>query len=91
MLSPQLNNMPSASPNLDFNASPFFTPCTTTDPVPEQCYNISPFIYRHHLETDHTSDQHAHFRHGGTDVQAPARAERGLTGHGSVVNGSAHT
>jgi hypothetical protein len=82
--SPQLN-MPTS-----LNINPSWRPCTTTG-TPEQRYTIDPSIYRHHPETGQPSDQHPHFRQGCPDVQAPARVERGFTGHGSGVGGGAHT
>jgi hypothetical protein len=87
--SPQLNNMP-ASNNVVVNVDPSF-PCLPTTGPPEQCYTIDPSIYRHHPETGHSSGHHPQFRQGGPDFQAPARVERGFTGHGSGVGGGAHT
>jgi len=60
-------------------------------PGPEQCYAIDPADYRHHPEPGHSANQYPSFRHGGPDFQAPARVERGFTGHGSGVGGGAHT
>lgn len=61
-------------------------------PGPEQCYAIDPASHHHHHpEPGHSADQYPSFRHDGSDFQAPARVERGFTGHGSGVGGGAHT
>lgn len=83
--STQLNNTPSAS----HNVNPSWRPCNSGSP--EQCYSIDPCIYRHQPETNDPSDQYSHVCHGGPESQAPARIERGFTGHGSGVGGGAHT
>jgi hypothetical protein len=93
----QMNGaQPFASPiqspqiNMPTSIDPSYRPCTTGPP--EQClYTIDPSIYRNHPETGNSSDQHPHLRQVGPDVQAPARVERGFTGHGSGVGGGAHT
>ena len=59
-------------------------------PRPEQCYTVDPATFQH-PEPGQSPEQHPSFRHGGSDFQAPARVERGFTGHGSGVGGGAHT
>jgi len=88
---PQLNNM-SDCQILNINVHPSFRPCTTTTTEPpDPCCTIDPSVYRQYPESGLPLDQYPHFRHGGHDVQAPARVERGFTGHGSGVGGGAHT
>ena len=78
----------SPQPNMPASHNSSFRPCTTG---PEQHYTVDPAIYRHHPESNQPSDQCPILRHGGPDFQAPARVERGFTGHGSGVGGGAHT
>lgn len=75
---------PSTQLNIAAPSNMSFRPCT---PGPAQCYTVDPTNYQHH---PHTTYQYPEFHHGD-DFQAPARVERGFTGHGSGVGGGAHT
>jgi hypothetical protein len=80
------------SMNAQFNyTAPPNTPFANYPSSQEQCYTVDPATsYQYHPETDQTSYPMSGPRHGSA-FQAPARVERGFTGHGSGVGGGAHT
>jgi hypothetical protein len=80
------------SMNAQFNyTAPPNTPFANYSSGPEQCYTVDPAAsYQYNPETDKTSYPMSGPRHGSA-FQAPARVERGFTGHGSGVGGGAHT
>lgn len=71
-----------APPNSPFSHYPMSQdPCCTVGPVAS---------YQYHPETEQPSYSLSEPRHSSA-FQAPARVERGFTGHGSGVGGGAHT
>jgi hypothetical protein len=89
----QLFTVPGAdSVNAQFNyTAPPNTPFANYSSSQEQCYTVDPATsYQYRPETDQTSYPMSGPHHGSA-FQAPARVERGFTGHGSGVGGGAHT
>lgn len=81
-----------ANMNAQFNyAAPPNTPFSQCSSSQEPCYIVDAATsYQYHPESGQPSYAFSGPRHSST-FQAPARVERGFTGHGSGVGGGAHT
>ena len=89
----QLFGVPGApAVNTQFGYSvPPNSPFSHSNASQQPCYAVNPVTsYRCHQETGPPSYPLSEPRHGSA-FQAPARVERGFTGHASGVGGGAHT
>lgn len=91
----QSSNAPSdlfaadANMQVRMTTEPSFRPCVT-EQGNQTHYAVEPHNYYQQLEAGQMAMSYPDFR-PGTEFQAPARVERGFTGHGSGVGGGAFT